>query len=380
MKLRDKLFVREYFKEYYILYRNKVVSSISELNMREIAYTDFDGIMHRHLSFTSSEEFMSWISATVPRDLYHSCSYYLFPDRPMEDKVWQGSDLIFDIDIDHIPGCKSEKIRICRKCSIAYKSNTKFCDNCQETLDEITIPDMSGYNIARKELSRLVERLTSKIGIKEESVLIYFSGSRGFHVHVVSDDIKFLDQRARIELKDFISYDAFDVTLVKTPTQELIDVLVEATNRFIKQDKVKERIVTELRNQRKINSLVRYLKKHKSIKDGISRYIKDRMGISIDGVVTVDLSRVIRAPYSLHGKTGLVKKKIEMENIDTFFPYRDSIGVKSNITVEVYVIYMPSLIWNDKLYEEIYNSRVTLPRELAIFLLCRGLAYDARRI
>lgn len=380
MKLRDQIIVKEYFKEYYILNKEKIATSIHEINSREFAYVDFDNIMHRHLAFSDSEDLYKWIDKNTPKNLYHSSSYYLFPERPMDDKVWQGADLIFDIDLDHIAEYKPKMIWICRNCFEVYKKTQDRCDKCSNKIDVVPLLDMDDYIYAKNELNKLVNILLNKIGFSLDQIYIYFSGGRGFHVHIISEDIKFLDQRSRMEIKDYITYDAYNVLNTKLIDGELLDALIDIINKKITNDEHKMKLLNALRNNIQMKQFIKIIKHNKYILDMINNYIKKKFGVCIDGVVTIDLSRLIRAPYSLHGKTSLVKTKIELDALDEFSPFKDAIGLKDKTKFEIKIIYMPNIIWDGKEYDEVVHTTEIIPRDLAIFLLCRGLAYDARKI
>ena len=85
----------------------------------------------------------------------------------MVDKGWMGADLIFDLDVDHLPGV----------------SDTVF-------------PKM--IELGQEQAWRLwSEFLEPDFGLRELYVQITFSGHRGFHIHVRDPAYLHLDSTAR---------------------------------------------------------------------------------------------------------------------------------------------------------------------------------------
>ena len=66
--------------------------------------------MNRHVKFTTQKEVLDYLSRVAPAHSYHSVAYYEDPGRnTMIDKKWQGADLIFDLDADHLPEMEDVK-------------------------------------------------------------------------------------------------------------------------------------------------------------------------------------------------------------------------------------------------------------------------------
>lgn len=373
----------EHYKGYYINNGKLVVGSIRDLESREIAYINFDGVMLRHIMIPETE-FNEWLITHLPKDLYHSISYYLFPDKPIEDKVWRGGDLVFDIDLDHIPTYKPRYIWLCERCKEIYREEKAICEKCNGKPRKILLPDIKGLTIAKKETFKLLDIIERKIDLPIDEMHIFFSGGRGYHIHIYSDDLVSLDSRARIEIKDYITLDGFDIMNLHYSNISYIQAVMkdigeggQVVNEYFTKSEI-DYMLSIYKNIDKIGLLKEKLKKRRKLREKINRYIRERYGVHIDGVVTTDISRLIRAPYSVHGKTGLIKKRIGYQDLDEFIPYRDS--VISGEEVYVNVIYLPNLIWGDREYDEKYHERIKLPLSLAVFLINMGLAYDTRRI
>jgi len=376
----DKRAIREFYRAYYRLRAPDVIRSIREIASREIAYMDFDEVMHRHISLDPGEA-AAWLARTAPRDLYHSSAYYLFPDKPMGEKVWVGGDLIFDIDLDHIPYYDAPRVWICEGCGEALRSQASACPRCGGRLGEVLLPDPRGIDVAKREVERLIGKLTGEVGIRvdEETAELYFSGGRGFHLHVFSEDVRELDQAMRMEIKDYLTLDGFDIAYLRSldagPARELRELLRREDCGIPDEDRAKLLKAMEAGDLRGLKAL---LKGKRQLRDALNKLVRERLGVQIDGVVTVDVSRLIRAPLSLHGKTGMLKAKVELGGIDSFDPFSDAI-FDTGDEVTVYVTYMPEVCWGGREYPEAADCRVRVPMSLAVFLVGRGLARGIRR-
>ncbi len=105
------------FREYYI---QASLEAPPGLASREWGFLFFDDSgMRRHKSFFSRGELVDYVRAMVPRHVYHSAAYYQRPGAPtMKEKIWQGADLIFDLDADHLrnaPKSYSEMLGLVKK-------------------------------------------------------------------------------------------------------------------------------------------------------------------------------------------------------------------------------------------------------------------------
>jgi len=82
------------------------------MEFREFTLQPFDSETYvRHLSFRSPEELRRYVVQKPPLHLYYSSAVYLQPSAPsMEEKGWRGSDPLFNIDADQIPGCSVQKL------------------------------------------------------------------------------------------------------------------------------------------------------------------------------------------------------------------------------------------------------------------------------
>ena len=104
---RTHNFLKEKFRDYYA---NATLKTPPRFTSREWGFLGWSGkLMNRHQSFSSKSDLQRFLSKNAPRHAYHSVAYYKDPGAKsgMKDKIWQGADLIFDLDADHIPNAKA---------------------------------------------------------------------------------------------------------------------------------------------------------------------------------------------------------------------------------------------------------------------------------
>ncbi len=366
----EDLTLRDYFREYYLKNAVKIPDLLFK---REIGYIPFSGSMIRHRMYNNNVEIENFIKRTVPRHLYYSSAYYNFPDKTkMVEKEWLGAELIFDLDADHIENADK----------MTY----------EQILEEV-----------KKHTKRLLGTLINDFGFNESNIHLYFSGGRGYHVHVESDKIYTLDSDARREIGDYIKIEGINIEELKTlddshfnygilkklnkyisdfftdiNDENIHKLLGKNTNNYIKHlDKFfggkklieffkdtkgnKFKIIDtfdKLNNNEYNKTMLTYL---------LNQFKKEALA-EIDEPVSTDIHRLIRFPLSLHGKTGLMVKPLLISDLNKFKPLNEGIpeifkGVekKINLTIDKFEINMDNQHF--KLEKGINN----VPLYLAIF-------------
>ena len=380
MKKRDLILIENYFREYYYRNADVIVRSIPSLESREFAYIDFDNIMKRHIAL-KRKELRTWLLENIPKHFYHSSAYYMFPEKEMDSKEWRGTNLVFDIDLDHIIGYEPKKIVLCEDGENNIITEDKH--ECKGKIREIIILDEDGLLAARKELLNLLEILSRDFDIKPEEMQIFFSGARGYHVHVKSDRFLKLDSYARMEIKDYLTFDGIDVKYIKTANSRPI---VKFFNAILSSDKRLKMVFSDseieclkkLSSEKNLYLLLKEIKKRRNILEKTNKFVSNFLGVQIDGVVTVDVSRLIRVPYSLHGKTGLIKTPIPYKSLDSFNPFSDAVK-RGEERIKLKILYCPKIFWYDDEYGPYFNDEKVIPFSLGIYLSMNGLAYDIRK-
>ena len=209
VSISSQTFLYKTFNQYYA---GKSFSAPSIVNFSQREFGFFllkNRSMLRHVGFRRKEDFQAFLSKNVPSDVYRSGAYYEQPDAEMNQKGWLGADLIFDIDADHIStSCKKIHDKwICNTCNFEGKGITpEECPICNsKKFTAKTWPCESCLDSAKKETIKLVNFLETDFGFSSGEVHTFFSGHRGYHVHVESNAVKTLDAIARKEIADYMT-------------------------------------------------------------------------------------------------------------------------------------------------------------------------------
>lgn len=313
--MEEKQYLIKKFSNYYL--KNKI-DLPREFKKREFAFVPFESIpefvMKRHISFESEEDFQNYVIREVPAHVYYSSAYYDKPDEErMEKKGWIGADLIFDIDGDHLP--------------IKTKDVTA-------TLER-----------AKMEVKKLIKLLKMDFGVRE--VEIFFSGGRGYHVHVLDEDFRYLEAPERREIIDYLMLNNLKLFEKKAHMKSNVEIRIK---RFLSKKGVSER----------------NWKKEKFIKSAINA-----LKVYIDAPVTADVKRLIRMPGTLHGKSGLRVTKVK--DLESFDPFIDAVAFGEE-KVRVRILRKVKMKMGG--YELNFSPGDTaeVPEFSAIYLLCRGFA------
>ncbi|MCS7140094.1 MAG: DNA primase small subunit PriS [Candidatus Nezhaarchaeota archaeon] len=395
-------FVKRLFKSYYLKWRG---DPPREYHKREYAFMlSRKGEMIRHISFENWNEMKEFLVKNVPLHVFYSSAYYLQPSAPeMEAKDWIGADLVFDIDVDHLyTSCKEDHDNwMCLDCNFNGKgvapeecpscsskkieSKAWFCEKC--------------IDVAKEEVIKLVEDFLIKdFGFSPSEIEIVFSGRRGFHVHVESDIVRELDQRARREIVDYVK--GTGLVLREKKKKLLIPPLnaqgwpgriargvYEIINSRSTHDVAK---LLCLKKGKGITEIEGQLKKILSKLEGAEGYwmlegeackvwlkIAEKavlnMRCEVDERVTTDIKRLIRLPETLHGNTGLIVSKIKMKDLETFDPYVHAVAFRKD-EVKVKIVSMPKIKFLGQEWGPYRDTIVEVPLGLAVYLICSGNA------
>ncbi len=325
---REAAALRRLFARYY---SSRPVPPPPRFPRREFAFTLFGGQgMVRHLAFGSASELSSFLAERVPRNAYYSTAYYERPAAPeMGNKGWMGADLVFDLDADHMGRSGS----------------------WEELLMEV-----------RRETVRLVhEFLLGELGIPKDSLRVVFSGGRGFHVHVHEREYLRLGPDERREIVLYVKGKELDPKRIlrgRLPSPGETGWrgrLARALLRLLEGEK------PEGVNGRRWRALRRWLEGEAEavLPDGsrirgkrgeVLRELVMRAGspemlrgreyvlqmaaemaaseygiLAADEPVTTDIHRLIRLPYSLHGKSGFQVRPVPLGELEEFDPLSDAI-------------------------------------------------------
>ncbi|MGA2523241.1 MAG: DNA primase small subunit PriS [Candidatus Bathyarchaeia archaeon] len=397
-------FVYQKFSEYYRDPSN-VISAPILAEQREFGYLMFkERFMVRHKRFSDIASLRSALNYIVPSDVYHSCAYYENPDFDMDKKGWIGADLVFDIDADHIPSAcnKIHDEFICAKCGFSGRGITpEVCPACEGTkFTTKTWPCELCIQSAREETAKLVDMLSNDFGFSLDELHVFFSGHRGYHVHVEDEAVRSLDAMARKEIVDYVT--GLGLAVLETDVKEtrgkrgakrfnlhnfgwnrrlkvgMQNLVEHASKEGLKNIGVnnnailknRESIITRCINQGRWESVPgvsvqTWLK--------LAECAKDLQSSKIDTVVTTDVHRLIRMNGTLHGKTGLKKVEFPARDLQDFDPFSGAVAFKKG-EVKVFVSNAPEFKMSGQTFGPYRNETKELPVAVAVMLICKGRA------
>lgn len=352
---------------------------VPDLAAREFGFIELrspfpdDVVMHRHVGFATQEALHEKLAARPPAHAYRSAAHWQTPRaRTMNDKGWLGSDLIFDLDMDHLRDMPD------------------------------TFPAM--LEAVKQETLRLVEEfILGDLDVPPHEIDIVFSGGRGYHVHVYSEQYRTLGGKERREIVDYVKgeitpdvyYHSGTAPHVPTPDQSGWG---ERINRSLRA------LLDEARNQEDPGAfLSEVAERHgrdvnvgKGRADAVLSYGPDRVergffnpgrvpkdllealvqeaahrgGAEIDEPVTSDTHRLIRIPGTLHGGSGLQVKPLTLEQLRDFSPLTDAV-VFNDDPILVEGRGFTAFLRGEK-YEAPEGEEVEVPRYAAVFMALRG--------
>ncbi len=377
-KGKGRAVVTSLIREYYSNARNLAPQSVEK---REFGIGTFDAkILYRHLSFGSEDALKAYLSSKAPPYVSYSAAYYKHPGkRPMENKLWEGSELVFDLDVTdmHLP-CQSLHGRawVCGTCLSSVKAETI------KLIEEFLMPDF---------------------GLSDSEISVNFSGNRGYHVHVNNNALLGLSAKARSEISSYISGAGIDATLFfptagqrgvrlvgPKPTDKgwagkmarafLANLNIGAEKLAalgispqLAKNLYKKRALIEM-GIRNGNWDMIYIPNKAEFWKGILKNQAVSQSDKIDRNVTRDPSHLIRLPGSIHGDTGLIAMKIgKSPALEGFDPMSSAIAFRKG-EVACVANTKESLTFNSSEFGPYKNEAVTLPMYVGVYLFLKGFA------
>ena len=376
-------FLKNRFQEYY---KKNTLELPDRFGRREFAFVLFGGKgMIRHVSFDKKKKLLSFLGERAPQHVYYSSAYYQIPDAPtMQEKNWMGAELIFDLDSDHLPNAET----------MSYSEQ---------------------LSAVKKEFKKLVEEfLLDDFAFDEKHLELYFSGGRGYHCHVKDPAIFDLDSNERRELVDYITGRDLQDSIIfheqvtgrkryggryypsgkslKMPTPDekgwkgrisrgIIDIVDEIKKSKDPEKKLKEygvkekdaeKLAIELSEERIKRIREGMLDQSKTIRKFFLNSALRKTAVTLsagetDEPVTCDVKRLIRLPFSLHGKTGFKVVKIGIDELETFDPLRDAV-VFNDDPVTVHLNTSCTIKMNQQNFN-LEKGEHKVPLYLAVFLI-----------
>jgi len=390
MRIRTKRFLKEKFREYY---QSSSMYIPHRLKNREWGFIMIDDnypdktVMKRHKSFSSEKQLRSYVESMTPAHAYFSSAYYTNPGIPkMDGKEWLGADVVFDLDADHLSN--SEDLRY------------------EEQLNEV-----------KKETIRLIDDfLLDDLGFDLEDLIIVFSGGRGYHVHICSEDVRNFGSPERKEIVDYVYGTGLENIIEESNERSesmdravnilklnkdfstwaerihkwIVEVYLKEISKLDKSDAIEklsmrkgvgetiaERIYEAIKVERKLNRIKET--GNLDIAKGVPKIFwmdlvskaKKELRVEPDEPVTSDIKRLIRLPSSLHGGTGLIVRPMSFDELDNFNPLNDAVAFDNkDVDIKGNDDFSINLKGNEISIEE--GKIKSVPEFAAVFLSCSG--------
>ncbi len=341
-------FLRKAFREHYFRHHDEVEVPTMIQN-REFGYIPFGKGMIRHLSYKSSGELAADLVKQAPSSVFCSNATYSNPTLPMDEKGWKGAELIFDIDASAIPTTCAAKHSYwtCKTCGKVIRSaeRPESCPKCEGTSTtqlHWSCPECLGAT--KEHVSRLVRFLTNDFGVSSSSISVYFSGNRGYHLHVEDERFEEMDPAARAQVANYIR----GTGLERPQASDLARAGAPDRGGWL------DRIASlEGKDQpRKFEQVV------------------NTFSSRIDESVTTDIHRIFRMPGTLHGNSGLLKMRVH--DLDAFRPDFDPVALGDE-EVTVLVQGSPAFSLKGRTFGPYSSEEADVPTYAAAYLMTKGL-------
>jgi DNA primase small subunit len=350
-------FLRLAYREHYYRGADKIEFP-HEIASREFGYIPFGGGMVRHLSFKTEGEALAEIVKQSPSSVYCSNARYESPTRPIEEKGWLGAELIFDIDATDIPtNCKrGHDLWYCEKCHASGKlPRPTKCTKCGGQTAEFHGTCAICLEAAKDHAVRVVNFLEEDFGVDRAAVRVYFSGNRGYHLHVYDGRFDLLDQQARGEIAEYVRGSSL-------PQNQTIASTLRRRTQPGPQGAGWTRRITGYVNERRQDY-------GGTLQKLVSEAISSQRAM-VDSSVTTDVHRVFRLAGTLHGTTGMCKTRVR--DMPRFDPEEDPVVLSSKL-VKVAVAFYPRFSSRHHDFGPFRSETVELPTHAAVQILTRGL-------
>ena len=381
-------------------YQHAPLWSPPRIKTREWMFIPFGGAPPlRHKSFSGIGQVQSFLSQRAMHSCFYSTAYWRRPyELKMAEKLWQGADLIFDLDGDHLPG--------------------------------VTDRDFPGMLevIQEQAWSLWNDFLEPEFGFTEDHLQVTFSGHRGFHLHYRDPSLFHLDSEARRELVSHIRGEGVDVKgglaryhdqHAKGWTQRIRDGMDAMITTFRAIHRGSEgasgelrRLETELQAMqdregttsqrsaaaiRRLAELMDHDQRVGRLKEGKFEVLGNYQALFLnllkadasvvlgsagetDEVVTIDVRRQIRWPTSLHGKSGMRVSEFPLSRLDPdghnpYNPLNEAFVLGLDQAVEVeWTVDDAVAQFGDRRLESTTGERIQVHESGATFLVLKGWA------
>jgi DNA primase small subunit len=363
-------FLRQRFASYYASAQVPAPGALPQREWGFLFFSEREGPrMRRHVGFAARGELADYLRTMAPAHAFFSTAYYDDPAAPtMGAKGWAGADVIFDIDADHV-------LRPPFPPYAAMLARTK------------------------DETEKLIGMLTGELGFARHELQVVFSGGRGYHIHVKALSVRRFSSAERRELVNYVCGIGLDPALLARTAVDPGSGWRGRQRRALAEYMAwlgslgEQGALAHLQALPRIGDLkAQRIWRHR---DEIGRAsssvnIRDLLplllspeneawrarlkeaGVQADEPVTTDVKRLIRAPGSLHGGSGLRVTALEPRELDGFDPLVDAVVFGDReVPVEVARSCTVSVLGSDL---ALAAGPARVPEAAAVYLCGRGMA------
>jgi len=402
--IKTNQFLIRMFREYYLRKLSKnAIPPPDKIQNREFAFAfwDIKGLV-RHIKLDKIMELKKFLKGNTFQHIYISGAYYQYPNgQSMNQKNWLGMDFLIDIDCDHfITPCKVDHDSwICRNCGNEGKGVPPLKCKCgNSSFDEFSWICDHCLGQSKKEVIKLIDYFLPSFDIQPEDISIHFSGNRGYHILIHSEEFKKFGQLERREFVDYLTGSGLNLKYhgridqgkytppkmndrygwgryIYNKTVELLEKCDQGSLDGINiTEKTKNDIIEKkqilLNELKSPNPLIKSISKN--IWNKLIKFIIDNISLKLDVPVSIDLHRLIRFVNSLHGKTGFMVQDIALEELKDYDPFIGAIAFSDDIKIKVEIGKCPKFRIRDQIYGPFeLNEKIELPLPAAIYVLCK---------
>ncbi len=362
---------REFFKYYYENISRLVPPE--PIRGREFGFFLEKGRgMFRHKCFNSLRDFHEFILNEIPLDIYVSAANYEDPgNRDMSEKKLVNSELFFDIDAESVTAVSEEESAwICQKCGQYDIGLIDRCSSCGSPTELVRLVSEKQLKEALRETEKLIHVLTEDFGIAPGNIHVFYSGNRGYHVHVNQEDFLNITGEGRREIVDYLLIQGLD-------EKELFNFLKKGGSIGGTGLKgVKRRVCMRVLEKAVFMDKLKASRRETVLKMLVN--VVEELKVRIDPVVTIDMHRLMRMPESINSSGSMVKRRIRLEDLPSFKPLEEAIAFgEEEACLKVKIV--PRFSLGGKTFGPFKNEAVELPAYAAIYIICKGLGEYAGR-
>ena len=302
-----KTILSDYYRRWFPVERIKELFGNNIMN-REFGFRYQDGTFIRGIFFRDVNELQYFLSSTIPLHVYVGALHNNDPfirRQSITKLQWKGREFTLDIDINFQQWrhCGCQGSQICMDCIKFLIIGVQFYDNI--------LHDHFGFN----------------------NVQWFFSGRRGVHCWIFDKNAIHLDKMTRAAIIDYMSlqeqsFKKLNVQLQRTILTTLVPCFFKlASLEELEQIGFPKHLLKQKLDMLKIgNGKWKKINRSDITLEALNRLTCMAL-IPTDRNVTVDVTHLVRLPYSINGESGRIVLPIrDFNDIDEWINYFFSIN------------------------------------------------------